>query len=201
MLIPLDKIEVRKRQRSAMDRTELNALKETIASIGLLHPPVFWYDTTTDTWVLSVGERRLTVMRELHAEKRVFRHDGNEVPLGSVPATRLDEQIDEIGRFEAELDENVRRSDLSWQDRVRAYADLHTMRQQTEPKTYQRGYDAQELVARGAIKAYDGSRQIQRSRSDRQTPRQRKVSKARNQSEAAGLDLQDGRGKDYRRSR
>lgn len=187
MLIPLDKVEVRKRQRSAMDRTELNALKDTIASIGLLHPPVFWYDTTTDTWVLSAGERRLTVIRELHAEKRVFRHDGNEVPLGSVPATRLDEQIDEIGRFEAELDENVRRSDLSWQDRVRAYADLHTMRQKTDRK-HTLADTTRELVARGAVKSYDGSRQIVNEailvakHLDNE-----KVSKARNQSEAAGL--------------
>src|SRR3954468_8659410 len=130
MLIALNKIEVRKRQRSAIDRTDLNELKETIASIGLLHPPVFWHDAETQTWILSAGERRLTAMRELHAEKRIFRHNGDEVPAGLVPGTRLDEHISEIGRFEVELDENVRRADLSWPDRIRAYADLHAMRQQ-----------------------------------------------------------------------
>lgn len=187
MLIPLDKIEVRKRQRSAMDRTELNELKESIATIGLLHPPVFWSDPTTDTWVLSAGERRLTAIRELHAEKRSFRHDGSEVPLGQTPLTRLEEQIDEIRRFEVELDENVRRSELSWQDRVRAYADLHAMRQQQNPK--QTNTDtATELVNRGAAKSVNTARaSVQEAVLIAKHLDNDKIAKARNPAEAAGL--------------
>jgi site-specific DNA-methyltransferase (adenine-specific) len=193
MLIPLDKIEVRKRQRSVMDRTELNELKETIVSIGLLHPPVFWPDNNTGTWVLSVGERRLTAIRELHAEKRTFRHDGQEVPLGQIPATRLDDQIDEIGRFEAELDENVRRSDLSWQDRVRAYADLHTMRQlqsgkQQTPQSKDFTGTAQELVNRGITKNINTARAaVQEAVLIAKHLDNDKIMKARNPAEAAGL--------------
>lgn len=187
MLIPLDKIEVRKRQRTAMDRTELNQLKESIVALGVLHPPVFWNDDTTGTWVLSVGERRLTVMRELHAEKRVFRYEGIEVPPGQVPMTRLDDTIDSIGRFEAELDENVKRAELSWQDRVRAYADLHTLRQQSN-RGQTKIDTAKELHERGATQTLSNARRMlddavliaKHLDND-------KIAKARNPAEAAGL--------------
>jgi site-specific DNA-methyltransferase (adenine-specific) len=187
MLIPLEKIEVRKRQRTAMDRTKLNELKESITSVGLLHPPVLWEDANSGTWVLSVGERRLTAMRELHAEKRLFRHGNNAVPLGHIPATRLDDQLDVIGRFEAEFDENTRRDDFTWQDKTRALADLHTMRQSQNPK--QTNVDtAKELVQRGASKSVNTARaSVQEAVLIAKHLDNEKISKARNSAEAAGL--------------
>lgn len=188
MLISLSKVEVRKRQRTTMDRTELNALKESIASdVGLLNAPVFWFDLSVGIWVLSTGERRLTAIRELHNEKRPFRYDGGEVPLGMIPCVQLDQHIDEIVRFEAELDENVRRSDLTWQDRIRAYADLHALRQQQNRKQTHTE-TAQELVSRGAIKNVNTARPlVQEAILIAKHLDNEKIMKARNPAEAAGL--------------
>lgn len=187
LIVPLAKTEVRKRQRSAMDKAKLNELKEKIASQGLLHPPVFWYDVKSDTWILTAGERRYRAIQNLHVEKRTFKHDGAEVPLGMIPVTRVDEMIDEVGRFEAELDENVVREDLTWQDRARAYADLHAMRKQSSPA--QTSTDTgQELVNRGAETNTNRARQVvadavilaQHLDND-------KIANARNAAEAIGL--------------
>lgn len=157
ILIPISDTEIRKRQRSAMDKTKLAELKESIADKGILHPPVYWQDPKTQKWVLTAGERRSEAMRLLHAEGRSFTHEGTVVAPGMIPITRLSDVLDEIARFEVELDENVRRDDLTWQDRVRAYADLHAMRQQSNPKQTQMD-TARELIDRGLAKTIGGAR-------------------------------------------
>lgn len=134
LVVPLASIEIRKRQRSAIATSELNELKEKIATRGLLHPPVFWFDERTQKWILTAGERRTRAMMQLHSEGRSFRCNDEEVPKDHIPITRLDSYLDEIGRFEAELDENVIRVDLSWPDRVKAFADLHSLRKKLNPE-------------------------------------------------------------------
>lgn len=134
ILINLSDTEVRKRQRTDIDGTKLHELKEKIAKQGLLHPPVFWQDPHTKKWVLNAGERRFRAIQALHNEKRELRCNSVTVPVGQVPITLLDERLDEISRFETELDENIIREELSWQDRVRAYADLHILRKASNPK-------------------------------------------------------------------
>lgn len=157
IIVPIAETEIRKRQRSAMDKTKLAELKESIADKGILHPPVYWQDPATQKWVLSAGERRTEAMRQLHAEGRAFTHEGNVVLPGQIPITRLGDYVDEIARFEVELDENVRRDDLTWQDRVKAFADLHEMRTQTNRKQTQID-TARELVDRGIVKSLPSAR-------------------------------------------
>lgn len=130
-LIPLSEIEVRKRQRSEVPAAHKKELRASILQVGLLHPIVCWQDGPK--WVLSAGECRFRTIEEMAAEKIPFRHGGTDVPLGSIPVTPLSENLKEIA-FEAELDENVRRLDLSWQDKARAYSDLHTMRLAANPQ-------------------------------------------------------------------
>src|SRR5262245_56493130 len=58
-LISLNDIEVRSRQRSNIPSGPLNELKDSILSVGLLNPPVAWYDAAASKWTLVAGERRL----------------------------------------------------------------------------------------------------------------------------------------------
>lgn len=132
-IVPLDQILVRKRQRSEIPAQHVKSLRESILNLGLLHPPVCWWDATEERWVLSAGECRLRTIQTIAAEKLEFKCGGTSVPIGFIPITPLSEAVEHLA-FEAELDENVRRLDLTWQDRARAYADLHTMRLSQNPK-------------------------------------------------------------------
>lgn len=133
-IIPLSSITIRRRQRSSINPASLAELKESILGRGLLHPPVCWYDQANQTWVLTVGERRFRAIEALAKEGREF-HCGHElVKPGQIAISPLGDYLDEVGRFEAELDENLRREDISWQDRTQALADLHRMRLAANPK-------------------------------------------------------------------
>lgn len=132
-IVPIAETEIRKRQRTAMPPAELHKLKEKISAQGVLHPPVYWRDEKSKTWILNAGERRTRAIQALHAEGREVRCNDQTIPPGHLPITLLDARLDEIGRFETELDENELREPLSWQDRARAYSDLHKMRLSSNP--------------------------------------------------------------------
>lgn len=133
-IISLADIEIRKRQRAEIATAPLNELRESIRTSGLLHPPVFWLDTTTNKWVLTVGERRTRAIEGLAKDKVEFFCAGERITPGNIPITPLGDYLDEIGRFEAELAENVFRVDLDWRERAQAYSDLHIMRKTANPK-------------------------------------------------------------------
>jgi site-specific DNA-methyltransferase (adenine-specific) len=133
-LIPLNCIEVKNRQRAAIATGPLNDLKESILGRGLLNPPVCWYNVQDGSWTLVAGERRLRAIQEINKEKREFYCGDSPVPIGSIPVTPLGDYLSEVGRFEAELDENVQRVDLEWPDKMKAYAALHEMRKLQNPQ-------------------------------------------------------------------
>lgn len=133
-LVPLTDIELRSRQRSKIDPIPLRELRDSILSVGLLHPPACWYDESTSKWVLTVGERRYTAIRELAKDNLEFHCGEHRVLPGNIPIMNLGEYLDEVGRFEAELDENIHRSELDWKDRARAFAALHAMRLKQNPE-------------------------------------------------------------------
>lgn len=109
------------RQRREFDQKKLDALRDGITSpIGLLQPIVLRDDHKT----LVCGERRLRTVSALSAP---YRHNGTEVPVGSIPYVVLSELSAEL-LHAAELEENVNRTDLTWQERARAIADLHKLR-------------------------------------------------------------------------
>lgn len=149
-IIDLTQVEVRKRQRSSIPSTHVNELKESILASGLIHPPVFWFDLTTATWVLTVGECRLRAIRLLAGEKKTFRCGDVEIEPGKIAVTPLADYLNEIDRFGIELDENVRRLDLEWPDRMRAYSDLHLMRTRENPKQTKEATGV-ELIAKGMV--------------------------------------------------
>lgn len=132
ILVPVLDVEIRGRQRSRIEAGPLNDLKDSILNVGLLNPPVAWFDAKHRKWVLVAGERRLRAILDLINANKPFKCSGMEVS-GQVPITPLGDFLDEAGRFEAELDENVKRQDLDWPDRMKAYAALHTMRINANP--------------------------------------------------------------------
>lgn len=151
-LISLNDIEIGARQRSTIATGPLNDLKDSIAALGLLNPPVAWYDVDSKKWILVAGERRLRALTELANEKRQIRCAAATIDIGLIPITPLGDYLDAAGRFEAELDENVKREDLDWPDRMRAYAALHNMRLLANPQ--QTVHDtARELAPKVGLKS------------------------------------------------
>jgi DNA modification methylase/ParB-like chromosome segregation protein Spo0J len=133
--IVYDKVVVpENRQRKEFDETAMIELVQSILKpIGLMQPIVLRDDGVT----LVAGERRLRAFRDIYeshlrevserkmapADGLIF-HNGTLLPLGQIPYVRLSDLPIELIR-EAELEENVRRIDLTWQEKVAAQAQLH----------------------------------------------------------------------------
>jgi len=113
------------RQRRVFDEGELRLLAESIRERGLYHPIVL--RIVGDDYVLISGERRLRAMQDIISLGGRISHDGAECFLDSVPYTTLGD-LDEVAAEEAELEENIRRVDLSWQERAAAHARLERLR-------------------------------------------------------------------------
>jgi ParB-like chromosome segregation protein Spo0J/DNA modification methylase len=115
------------RQRREFDERALQELSTSIASNGLLQPIVVRPDSATgDRWLVC-GERRLRAVQQLHFLGKGFKYAGAQVQGDLVPAVDVGE-LDEIAAFEAELEENLRRVDLTWQEKATALAQLASLR-------------------------------------------------------------------------
>lgn len=113
------------RQRREFDPSTLNELADSISTVGLMHAPVV--RQTPEGLVLVAGERRLRAISDLHELGVLFRYHGEVVPPGQVPYVTLG-QLDPLEAWEAELEENIRRVDLTWQERAQATASLMGLR-------------------------------------------------------------------------
>lgn len=110
-LIPTSDIKVRKgRHRKLLKRIE--ELAKSIERIGLLHPIVVTRDK-----VLVAGKRR-------HAAFKLLK-------LKEIPVHYLDE-LDPYEAKAVELEENVRRMDLTWQENCLAASEYHRLREAAE---------------------------------------------------------------------
>jgi site-specific DNA-methyltransferase (adenine-specific) len=113
------------RQRREFDLAEINQLGESIKQHGLLNPITIREEF--DKFILVAGERRLRAIKDLNDLGDHFRCDGQLIPENCIPVTSLGE-LNEIQREEAELEENIRRLDLTWQERATATARLAALR-------------------------------------------------------------------------
>lgn len=111
------------RQRREFDEAKMQELMQSIASKGLMHPIVLRSDGTT----LVAGERRYRAMTLLHEAGTSFTFGGRPVPPGHYPYTLLG-NLSNLEIREAELEENTRRADLTWQEHAKAEAELHRLR-------------------------------------------------------------------------
>ncbi len=116
------------RQRKTFDAEYIDELRRSILSKGLLHPVVVRNDGVT----LVAGECRLRALRSISSSGRSYYCDGAEIQPGHVAIVRLGSLADEQV-YEAELEENVIRKDLPWQERVAAVTALHNLRVKQNP--------------------------------------------------------------------
>lgn len=113
------------RQRREFLPGELQELRESIESNGLLQAPVLREEG--QDFVLVAGERRLRAITDIYDLGGAFNYAGKPVPPGMVPFVSLG-SLSHIAAWEAELEENIRRTDLTWQERARATASLLDLR-------------------------------------------------------------------------
>lgn len=118
MKVPIDKIIITEdRQRSGIgdSRDAQEKLQELAKSISkrLLHPVVL-----RDDYVLIAGFRRIQAAKL---------NGWHEIEA------RFESQLTDEDREELELEENIQRLDLSWQERASAIARLHEMRKRRDP--------------------------------------------------------------------
>lgn len=113
------------RQRQEKDPQAEEDLRKSIEEIGLLHAPVM--REYQDSLVLVAGETRIGRMKDIWALGGEVRYDGKVLPIGRIPYVTLGE-LEPLAAEEAELDENLRRKDLSWQDHAAAVNRLHLLR-------------------------------------------------------------------------
>lgn len=125
--LPLASIIIKpERQRQEFDPQAMQELVESIENNGLMHPPVLRQEG--GAWVLVAGERRLKAMQQIWELGSGFTCDGELVLEGNVPFTNLGD-LTPLEAEEAELDENLKRKDLTWQEHAAAVARLHKLRE------------------------------------------------------------------------
>jgi DNA modification methylase/ParB-like chromosome segregation protein Spo0J len=124
--IPFEDISILEdRQRREFLPESLVELASSITQNGLIHPVVVRkQDGVT---LLVAGERRIRAMEYIWNFGEVVRCGDHSFPERIVPCLYLGE-IDPIDAFEIELEENIRRTDLTWQERAQATKRLFDLR-------------------------------------------------------------------------
>lgn len=113
------------RQRTEFDEQAIQELAESIEARGLMHAPVIrWVEGKP---ILVAGERRVRAIQALRDLAGSFSYNGTPVPDSMIPVVTLGE-LSELEAEEAELDENIKRRDLSWQELAEVHARLHKLR-------------------------------------------------------------------------
>lgn len=111
------------RQRQEHPPEAAVELAESIRTKGLLHAPVLRLDSDTGRWVLVAGERRIRAMADVIDLGGTFQYDLATYPDedGCIPFTSIGE-LDPVEAEEVELEENIQRENLTWQERAAATA-------------------------------------------------------------------------------
>ena len=125
VLFNSDLVILENRQRREFEPGALVDLGNSIGAIGLLHPIVI--RETPGGPVLVAGERRLRAIRDLWALGETVHHNGRVYPPGEIPFVTLGD-LPPLEAEEAELDENLKRQDLTWQEHSEAIGRLHRLR-------------------------------------------------------------------------
>lgn len=124
--IPVASIKIApNRQRQDFDAANLQELADGISKRGLLHPIIL--RQADNELFLVAGERRLRAITDIYGLGGSFSHDGQPVPDNEIPYTLLTD-LDPLAVEEAELEENIHRVDLSWQERAATCARIASLR-------------------------------------------------------------------------
>lgn len=112
MKVPIEKITIL-RERYERDMGDMEELATSIARFGLLQPILL-----DDNYELIAGFRRLTA-HKMNGELEI------EATFRS--------EVDDVLAKELEIEENIQRKDLTWQQRTNAIAQLDKLRKQRDP--------------------------------------------------------------------
>ena len=125
-LVELSKIVIdANRQRREFDPQALSELASGIRLRGLLHAVVL--REREGQLVLVAGERRLRAIEEMRMLGGDLRYNGTVIPGDMIPYVTLG-QLTPLEAEECELEENIHRRDLSWQERSAVMAKIHSLR-------------------------------------------------------------------------
>jgi DNA modification methylase/ParB-like chromosome segregation protein Spo0J len=114
------------RQRKEFEADAMQELFQSIEKIGLMQAPVMRVEN--GELVLVAGERRFRTMKDMHDLGVPIRYCGIQLEHGCIPYTLIG-NLSELEAEEAELDENMKRKDLTWQEQAAAVDRLMKLRQ------------------------------------------------------------------------
>ena len=121
-----DELSVGKnRQRRIFNENALADLSKGIQEKGLFHPLVVRKDE--NGYTLVAGERRKRAIELSYVLGISISFSGQPVPPETFPCVLISD-LDDVQMEEAELEENVLREDLTWQERAAAESRLHQLR-------------------------------------------------------------------------
>lgn len=112
-LLELSSIVVERGSRQRRELPNIDELAESIQAVGLINPIVVTRDL-----ILVAGERRFTACKQLG--------------WSSIPV-QYAEELDPLLLHLIELEENVKREELSWQDHAAAVAEYNRLRVAADP--------------------------------------------------------------------
>jgi site-specific DNA-methyltransferase (adenine-specific) len=113
------------RQRREFESQALQELAAGIRARGLMHAVVL--RERDGAMVLVAGERRMRAIDEVRMLGGQIKYNGEVIPDGFLPYVTLG-QLSPLEAEEAELEENLHRKDLTWQERAAALSRLHNLR-------------------------------------------------------------------------
>lgn len=119
-MVPLDSIVVKRDERQRRELEDIDVLADSIRRLGLIHPIVVTRgdDYGFHNHELVAGERRYRACRSLG--------------WTAIPAQFQDE-LDPLTLRAIELEENIKRKDIAWQDEVKAISEYHALRASGAP--------------------------------------------------------------------
>lgn len=126
-IISLDDLQLGDRQRKEFKEKDLLELANSIEEYGLIHAPVV--DQSNN---LIAGERRIRAIRIIKERKASFKYGEEVLSDGQIPVHRILENDPKV-LFAIELEENIRRVNLSAIEEATAIAQLHSFRQSFNP--------------------------------------------------------------------
>lgn len=115
--ITIDSVKIRE-NRQRKDLGDLTDLKASLVNVGLINPIVIEQDSEDTCFYLIAGERRYTAWKELYAEGKV----SNLIPC------RVLSSLSPSDKHLIELEENIKRKDLTWQEYCEAVDKMYELK-------------------------------------------------------------------------
>jgi ParB-like chromosome segregation protein Spo0J len=100
--------------RQRQDYGDLGPLQFSIREFGLIHPLVVTWDD--NRWKLLVGGRRLKALQKMGRDKLIH---GKEILVREELYNSEDKEVGYL-REAIELEENIRRKDITWPEQIKA---------------------------------------------------------------------------------